>query len=157
MEATYYGYYPSDNFRSTYTKKTVEYHSIFPSFSWGILCNVMCFEQTCINILWIFINRRKIRVKLIKHYSHLISFLGQIWDIAMVQMMKCSPLIDRKFNQGFYDGLCSLNLFFCHRKCFSFGASIPSILLSSEASRQVKIVGSKAHMFYINSQESKHL
>ena len=27
----YYGYYPSNNFRSTYTKKTAEYHSLLNS------------------------------------------------------------------------------------------------------------------------------
>ena len=53
----------------------------------------------------------------------------------MIQTVKCSPLVDIKFNQGFYDALCTLNLFFCKRKFFSLAGTIPSILLSSEASQ----------------------
>ena len=48
----------------------------------------------------------------------------------MIQTVKCSPLVDIKFNPGFYDALCTLNFFF-------FRGTIPSILLSSEASRIV--------------------
>ena len=36
----------------------------------------------------------------------------------MIQTVKCSPLVDIKFNPGFYDALCTLNLFFCKRKFF---------------------------------------
>ena len=36
----------------------------------------------------------------------------------MIQTVKCSPLVDIKFNPGFYDVLCSLNLFFCKQKFF---------------------------------------
>ena len=30
----------------------------------------------------------------------------------MIQTVKCSPLVDIKFDPGFYDALCTLNLFF---------------------------------------------
>ena len=40
----------------------------------------------------------------------------------MIQTVKCSPLVDLKFNQGFYDPLCTLNLFFCKGKFFSLAA-----------------------------------
>ena len=51
----------------------------------------------------------------------------------MIQTVKLSPLVDIKYNQGFYDALCALNLFFCKRKFFSLAA--PFCQLSSEASR----------------------
>ena len=31
----------------------------------------------------------------------------------MIYTVKCSPLVDIKFNPGFYDVLCTLKLFFC--------------------------------------------
>ena len=34
----------------------------------------------------------------------------------MIQTVKCSPLVDIKFNPGFYDALCTLNLFFLQAK-----------------------------------------
>ena len=55
----------------------------------------------------------------------------------MIQTVKCSLLVDMKFNQGFSDALCTLNLFFCKRNFFFFSSTIPSILLSSEASQLV--------------------
>ena len=40
-----------------------------------------------------------------------INFSGSICDKLMIQTVKCSPLVDIKFNKGFYDALSSL-LFF---------------------------------------------
>ena len=40
----------------------------------------------------------------------------------MIQTVKCSPLVDIKFNRGFYDALCTLTLFFCKRNFFSLAA-----------------------------------
>ena len=40
----------------------------------------------------------------------------------MIQTVKCSLLVDIKFNRGFYDALCTLNLFFCKRNFFSLAA-----------------------------------
>ena len=55
----------------------------------------------------------------------------------MIQTVKCSPLVDIKFIQGFYDALCT-QLVFLQVKFFFFSGTIPSMLLSSEASRLVR-------------------
>ena len=34
---------------------------------------------------------------------------GSNWDKSVIQMVKCSLLIDREFNQGFYDAFCTLS------------------------------------------------
>ena len=65
----------------------------------------------------------------------------------MIKTVKCSPLVDIKFNQGFSDVLCTLNLFFWKRKFFFFSGIIPSILLSSEASQLVS--KNKLFRFYL--------
>ena len=41
----------------------------------------------------------------------------------MIQTVKCSPLVDIKLNQGFYDAICTLNLFCCKQNFFSAASS----------------------------------